>query len=75
MTLDYGNETIIRLAGGATLRCDSYDENPQGASYLRVCDPAGEEIAYWTAEEWREDPELVIGAFMGAADKAQEAEC
>ena len=28
--------------------------------------PSGDEAAYWVPDEWREDPEGVMGALMGA---------
>lgn len=65
--LDYGDECGIPIgSAGATVRCDSYDDNPAGASYVRVVDAEGREIAYWNYEEWAEDPGLVMGAIMGA---------
>jgi hypothetical protein len=32
---------------------------------MRVLDAAGREQGYWTSEEWREDPEVVMGAIVG----------
>jgi hypothetical protein len=34
--------------------------------YVRVCDPLGREVVYWTSTEWEEDPECVMGAIIGA---------
>lgn len=65
--MDYGIEFVLSLANGNTLRTDTFDANPAGASYVRVCDAAGTEVAYWTAQEWADDPELVMGAIFGAA--------
>lgn len=41
-------------------------ESPDGTSYVRVCDPEGREVAYWNYEEWRDEPEFVMGAIVGA---------
>ena len=60
-------ETIIELADGSTIRTDTYEDNPAGSSYVRVCDPNGTEVAYGVSDEWQEEPELVMGAFLGAA--------
>lgn len=65
--MDYGNETIIGLASGGSIRCESAEDNPNGTTYVRVCDNVGNEVAYWTADEWRDEPEFVLGAIMGAA--------
>ncbi len=65
--LDYGDEHILELANGNTIRTDTFVSNPAGSSYVRVCDVFGMEIAYWTNTEWAEDPQLVMGAFLGAA--------
>src|SRR5260370_5295785 len=67
MNEDFERECVIQLANGNTIRTDTYDGNPAGSSYVRVCAPDGREIAYWTYTEWAEDPQLVMGAFLGAA--------
>jgi len=67
MFMDYGIECVIQLANGNTIRTETYDSTPAGSSYVRVCAPGGDEIAYWTYTEWAEDPQLVMGAFLGAA--------
>lgn len=67
MSEDLERECVIQLANGNTIRTDTYDDNPDGSSYVRVCAPDGREIAYWTYTEWEEDPQLVMGAILGAA--------
>lgn len=61
---EYGVELVVPLAGGE-IRAD-----PAG-SYVRLLDATGAEVdggsAYWTVEEWLADPELVMGAVLGAA--------
>jgi len=59
----YGPEVVLRVHTGFQLRTPAH---PTPCSYLRVCDPLGREIAYWVSDEWRDDPEGVIGAVIGA---------
>lgn len=58
-------ETIVRLADGWTLRSGS--ETFQSGDYVRLCRPDGSEYAYWHYDEWRADPQLVMGAIINAA--------
>lgn len=71
---DYGDECVLTLDNGMTLRTDTYADHPAGASYVRVCDPDGNEVAYWTYTEWQEDPQLVMGAIFGAAAHVEVAD-
>lgn len=64
---DDGAECVITLASGRTIRTGSYEASPAGSSYVRVCEPDGTEIGYWDSAEWREAPELVMAAMLGAA--------
>lgn len=64
---DYGDECVIELASGRTIRTDSYADSPEGSTYVRVCDLDGAEVGYWSSDEWREAPEEVMGAILGAA--------
>lgn len=66
-TLDYGDEFVLHLENGNTIRTSTYEDDEEGASYVRVCRPDGSEQAYWTYDEWAEDPKLVMGAFLGSA--------
>jgi hypothetical protein len=68
----YGAECVIPVGNGNTIRTDSYQDNPAGSSYVRVCGPDGREIAYWSCTEWAEDPQLVMGAILGAAATRQD---
>ncbi|MBS1722486.1 MAG: hypothetical protein JSS66_05705 [Armatimonadetes bacterium] len=61
-------EIKIPLAGGGTLCCGP-GESRQWGGYLRVCDARGNEVQYWDQAEWRDDPELVIGAVFALAAK------
>lgn len=62
--LDYGPECVLELVNGGSIRSPEF---PDECDYVRVCGPGGREIAYWTSDEWRDEPQLVIGAFIGAA--------
>ena len=64
---DYGDEFVLHLANGHTIRTSTFADHPEGADYVRVCRPDGTELAYWDSEEWRDNPQLVIGAFLGCA--------
>lgn len=69
---DFGTECILTITEtGMQLHADG--EDPDGTSYLRVCDPDGDEILYWTSDEWKEEPELVIGAVIGALNAVEYA--
>lgn len=70
----YGAETTVQAHTGFYLKCPSHEQCPEGADYLRVCDPLGREVAYWTHEEWREDPLGVMGAVMGALVRGDTAD-
>jgi hypothetical protein len=69
---EYGEEFVLHLDNGNTIHTDTYKANDAGSSYVRVCGPDGSEIAYWTWEEWQDDPQLVMGAFLGAAGSAPD---
>ena len=62
---DYSNESILRTSGnGNTVHCPAH---PEECSYVRIVSPLGIEVAYWTADEWRDAPAEVMGAILGAA--------
>lgn len=42
----YGDESILQVHTGFLLKVPAY---PQECDYVRVCDPFGREVAYWTA--------------------------
>lgn len=62
------DEMVLILQNGNMLACESYDMNPVGTSYIRIFNVLGEEIGYWISDEWAENPQLVMGAIMGAAN-------
>lgn len=59
----YGREAMVVAHNGFQLR---YSDETEMCEYVRVCDPLGREIAYWDNQEWAEDPQLVMGAMLGA---------
>lgn len=63
-----GKECVIELANGRTIRTDTYQANPGGSSYVRICEADGSELGYWISDEWAEDPQGVMGAILGAAN-------
>lgn len=64
----YGPESVIQVHTGFFLKTPMH---PDECDYVRVCDPLGREIAYWTADEWKEQPEEVMGAIIGAVTRGQ----
>ncbi|MNR71500.1 hypothetical protein D3C71_21280 [compost metagenome] len=67
----YGAECAVVAHNGFELR---YDVGDEFLTYVRICDPLGREIAYWTYEEWAEDPQLVMGGILGALTQGQAVE-
>lgn len=66
---DDGAECVVPLANGREIRTAPF---PEGCGYVRVVqphhiasDPGLFELAYWESTEWKEDPEFVMGAFLG----------
>lgn len=62
--LDYGDEAVLVAHTGFQLRCNPAESAP--CDYVRVCDPLGRELMFWSSTEWAEDPEAVMGAVIGA---------
>lgn len=62
----YGDESALVVHTGFQLRFPVYAEGQELLDYVRVCDPLGREVAYWVSDEWEQDPQLVMGAILGA---------
>jgi len=60
---DEDDECVIALANGRALHVPA---SPLECSFVRVVEN-GQEIGYWNADEWRDEPEEVMGALMGLA--------
>lgn len=43
-----------------------YPKTPNGVDYVRVVSNTGVEFVYWDSQEWKEDPQGVMGAILGA---------
>jgi hypothetical protein len=63
-TLDYGPECAATIT--ATTQVLRFSAAPQECDYVRITAAEGKELLYWTSDEWREEPEEVIGALLGA---------
>jgi hypothetical protein len=59
-------EAFIDTVGGEKIVFPSADVELEGASRVRFVDEKGVEIVYWDSKEWKEDPEVVMGAILGA---------
>ena len=45
----------------------TFGDNQQAGAQVHVLDSSDKEIAMWDNAEWRDDPELVMGAILRAA--------
>lgn len=59
----FEGECIRPILG--TMRDIHAPGHPEECSYVRIV-VCGIEVAYWTSDEWRDDPELVMGALIGS---------
>ena len=60
-------EVIVQLANGNSLRSGHSTGEFTSGDYVRLCGPDGEEILYWSSDEWATDPVLVMGAIINSA--------
>lgn len=66
--LNAEGEVVVQLANGWTLRSGSDSKSGFiSGDYVRLCRPDGSESLFWSSDEWRDDPVLVMGAIMNAA--------
>lgn len=63
---EFANELVLRMQNGMQLRCENTAQKADKVSYIRVCDPSGDEVVYWSIDEIREDPSGVMGAIVGS---------
>ena len=67
--LDRDGEIEIKLLNGVTL-CTGPDGNFAAGAYISVMSPDGNEVGYWDAGEWQDDPVMVMGAILLCAKQA-----
>jgi hypothetical protein len=69
--VDDNGEVVVQVADGWTIRSAGSEGNGGtnlvSGDYVRVCRPDGSEYMYWDANEWRNEPEKVMGAILNAA--------
>jgi len=56
-------ELKIKLANGNVIICGE-GKKYQWGGYIVLKDKRGKELLYYDIEEWKREPESVIGAFM-----------
>ena len=64
----FGRETCVQTPSGFWLVSAAY---PHPVDYIRVCDPLGREIVYWSEDEFGAAPSEVLGAMMGAINRSR----
>jgi hypothetical protein len=72
---EYGEEHVVQTTSGVQIRTSAY---PTDCDYIRVLCPHGEEIAYWSVDEWTESTAQgmeVMGAIFGAASDGKAKTC
>ena len=57
---------VLELTNGNTIESDS--EEFMAGDYVLVMDPDGKELGMWEAEEWQDEPQLVMGAILRCAN-------
>jgi hypothetical protein len=64
---NYGEEVVVQVVSGRTLHTGAGEagDSTVTGEYVRVLDTEGSEVAYWTFDEWRDDPQVVMGAIVG----------
>jgi len=54
----------VNVVVGNIILC--FPQYPDKCDYVRILDIAGNELYYWIADEWEQEPDFVMGAIMGA---------
>lgn len=62
---DIDGNICIWLPNGESMVFDSAENNSKGVSFVRFYDADGEEDVGWVSDEWKEDPQGVMGAILG----------
>ena len=66
MTRFDDTETVLVLDNGNQLVSHGDDDFPAGTD-VHLLDSEGNELLYWSSDEWQHDPILVMGAIFRAA--------
>lgn len=66
--IDKKRECSVRISDRMSLVCPAFTEP---CSYLRLVIDGKIESGYWNWEEWKDDPQVVIGAIMGIMNEQQ----
>ena len=69
-----GEEVVVNLGDGYSIRSGSSLKGYTSGEYVRICDKNNEELIYWSYDEWRDDPILVVGAILNVASHLQKNE-
>jgi hypothetical protein len=67
----YGRECALGLTHGRQIRCCP---DPVEGFWVRIVAADGSEEVYWDEAEFADDPEVVLGALMGAAQNTVRIE-
>ena len=59
-------ECVVPTVNGQSVVFESFEANPGGTSYVRFIDSDKNELLYYNYDEWKEEPELVMGCIMAA---------
>lgn len=64
LNAEYDDESVVSVLGTPRqIRAPAY---PADCTYVRIT-VAGMEVVHWTSDEWKEQPEEVVGAILGCA--------
>ena len=69
--IDKEHECVVEVTRRLSLVCPAH---PEPCSYLRLVVDGETELVMWSWEEWRDDPQTVIGAVMGMMNDHQMRE-
>ena len=61
------SELMITLPNGNTLRCGMVNGNYGG--FVRIVDKNDQELAYWSAANWEENPQETMRDIFGWAER------
>ena len=68
--IEKDKECVVRITKRLSLVTPAY---PEPCSYVRLVMDGEVEVGIWAYEEWRDDPQVVMGAIIGTMNNAQEA--